>query len=73
MTDSKGAFEIFVPSAESPARGWGQSASVTTAVSQCQAEEDEHEPPFMLTGTVLTDLGGEVRVFPRPSSPNWRG
>jgi len=73
VTDSKGAFEIFVPSAESPARGWGQSAGVTTAVSQCQAEEDEHEPPFMLTGTVLTDLGGEVRVFPRPSSPNWRG
>jgi len=58
VTDYKGAFEIFVPSAESPARGWGQSASVTTAVSRCQAEEDEHEPPFMLTGTVLTDLEG---------------
>ncbi len=61
VTGSDGKFEVFMPSAgtERTARGWGQQASVTTAVSQCQAEEDEHEPPFMLTGTILTDLGGE--------------
>jgi len=56
VTDSKGKYEMFVPSdsaGRTAARGWGQSASVTTAVSQCQAEEDEHEPPFMLTADIL--------------------
>jgi len=65
VTGSDGKYEMFVPSdsaGRTAARGWGQRASVTTAVSRCQAEEDEHEPPFILTADILTDLEGNEGV-----------